>query len=56
MAMLHMPKSKPKRKRQSKREERDFAQTAFSVFQKANSIKPNVRQSGQRHSRSSHGR
>jgi hypothetical protein len=50
-----MPKTKrsPKNKR---KEKRDFAQTAFSVFQKATGAKPNARQSAQRHSRSGRGK
>jgi hypothetical protein len=50
-----MPKSKPKGK--PKKEKRDFAQTAFAVFQKATGIKQSkARHSAQRHSRSGRGR
>jgi hypothetical protein len=40
-----MPKSKSKGKPKPKREKKDFAQTAFSVFQKATGVKPKVRRS-----------
>jgi hypothetical protein len=50
-----MPKSKSKGKH--KREKRDFAQTAFAVFQKATEIKQGkLRHSGQKHSQSGRGR
>jgi hypothetical protein len=51
--------SKPKRKSKTKprKDKRDFAQTAFSVFQKATGIKQSqARQSAQRHSRSGRGK
>jgi hypothetical protein len=41
-----MPKAKPKAKQ--RKPQRDFAQTAFDVFQKATGTKPNVRQPVQR--------
>ena len=56
MAVLVMPKRKQKSKNQPKKDKRDFAQTTFSAFQQAPGTKPNLRASGQRHSRSSHGR
>jgi hypothetical protein len=49
-----MPKSKRKSKTEPRKEKRDFAQTAFSVFQKATGIK--TRHSTQRHSRSGRGK
>jgi len=47
-----MPKPKRKPKTQPRKEKRDFAQTAFSVFQKATGVKVMA----QRHSRSSRGK
>jgi hypothetical protein len=47
-----MPKSKRKSKTQPRKEKRDFAQTAFSVFQKATGVKVKA----QRHSRSRRGK
>jgi hypothetical protein len=47
-----MPKTKPKSKNQPKREKRDFAPTAFSVFQKGTGVKV----ISQRHSRSGRGK
>jgi hypothetical protein len=55
VAGFAMPKSNPKDK--PKKEKRDFAQTAFAVFQKATGIKQSkARHSAQRHSRSGRGR
>ena len=39
-----------------KHQKQDFAQTAYSVFQKATGAKPNTRQSAQRNSRSGRGK
>jgi hypothetical protein len=47
-----MPKTKRKSKTNPRKEKRDFAQTAFSVFQKATRAKVN----SQRHSRSGRGK
>jgi hypothetical protein len=47
-----MPKTKRKAKTNPRKEKRDFAQTAFSVFQKATRAKVN----SQRHSRSGRGK
>jgi hypothetical protein len=52
MAMFAMPKSKRSPKVKPRKEKRDFAQTAFSVFQKATGIKAKP----QRHSRSGRGK
>jgi len=51
-----MPKSKRKPKKQQNREKRDFAETAFAVFQQATGSKPKAPHSAQRHSRSSRGK
>jgi hypothetical protein len=65
MAMFYMPKSKRKSKKQQSREKRDFAETAFAVFQQATSGKrltrrqkaaTGVKVKSQRHSRSSRGK
>jgi hypothetical protein len=50
--MFDMPKSRRKSKTQPKKDKRDFAQTAFAVFQKATRAKVN----SQRHSRSGRGK
>jgi hypothetical protein len=48
-----MPKTKSRPKpKQPRKEKRDFAQTAFSVFQKGTGVKV----SSQRHSRSGRGK
>jgi hypothetical protein len=63
--MLDMPKSKRKPRKQQNREKRDFAETAFAVFQQATSGKrldsrqraaTGVKVKSQRHSRSSRGK
>jgi hypothetical protein len=63
--MFDMPKSKRKSKKQQGREKRDFAETAFGVFQQATSGKRLTRRQkaatgvqikSQRHSRSSRGK
>jgi len=63
--MLDMPKSKRKSKKPKNREKRDFAETAFAVFQQATSGKrltrrqksaTGVKVKSQRHSRSSRGK
>jgi hypothetical protein len=51
-----MPKTKRKLKNQTKKEKGDFAQTAFSVFQKATGAKPNLRQADAGRSRSGRGK
>jgi hypothetical protein len=65
MAGFPMPKSKRKSKKQQNREKRDFAETAFAVFQQATSGKRLTRRqksatgakvNPQRHSRSGRGR
>jgi hypothetical protein len=47
-----MPKTKRKSKHQPRKEKRDFAPTAFSVFQKGTGVKV----ISQRHSRSGRGK
>jgi hypothetical protein len=55
--MLDMPKAKRKSKTQPRKEKRDFAQTAFSVFQKATGVKQSKSpHSAQRHTRSGRGK
>jgi hypothetical protein len=52
-----MPKSKRKSKKQQDREKRDFAETAFAVFQQATEKKQAKRRPpNQRQSRSGRGR
>jgi hypothetical protein len=51
-----MQKAKQKAKAQPKREKRDFAQTAFSVFQQATGAKPKTQHPFQRHTRSGRGK
>jgi hypothetical protein len=62
---MHKPTSKSKPKKQQDRERRDFAETAFAVFQQATSGKrltsrqkaaTGVKVQSQRHSRSSRGK
>jgi len=62
---MHKPTTKPKPKKQQDREQRDFAETAFAVFQQATSGKrltrrqkaaTGVKVQSQRHSRSSRGK
>jgi hypothetical protein len=47
-----MPKTKRKSKNQPRKEKRDFAPNAFSIFQKGTGVKVNA----QRHSRSGRGK
>jgi hypothetical protein len=53
---MHKRTTKRKSKKQQNREKRDFAETAFAVFQQATGNKPEPRHSAQRHSRSGRGR
>jgi hypothetical protein len=50
--LAHHAETKRKSKNQPRKEKRDFAQTAFSVFQKSTGVKV----SSQRHSRSGRGK
>jgi hypothetical protein len=57
VARFGRAKIKAQIENQARRGERDFAQTAFTPFQKATGIKQSkVRRSAQRHSRSGRGR